>query len=318
VAQAAPGSTYWPFGAQMYFNGHNPLATKLLKAGIEYRMLDNAFTYIADWEAAQKWPDESDTRLVHEKLDSYARSLCPAIETLGLTYEWTLAQVEYATDVVFRRQADLQPIYETLVRTAVHAVKPPQIATFLGRKYKLNSNNTEEIGNDFDTRIHGTRVKHRIGPTSIKMYDKAGLILRIETTTNDPRWFHHYRTVARPRRSPRWGCRDRAECRRPRRKFARWRPRSAPPPYARRVLRRPLYPALRKLDLHGLQFRRGVRGDHRGRQHLLLRIDSAAVGNNALAERIDGFRFTSSTATAICLQRFRVSTGFRRDLRCVK
>ena len=35
-----------------------------------------------------------------------------------------------------------------------------------------------------------------MGPASIKMYDKAGIILRIETTTNDPKWFKHYRTVA--------------------------------------------------------------------------------------------------------------------------
>ena len=28
------------------------------------------------------------------------------------------------------------------------------------------------------------------------MYDKAGIILRIETTTNNPKWFKHYRTVA--------------------------------------------------------------------------------------------------------------------------
>ena len=34
-----------------------------------------------------------------------------------------------------------------------------------------------------------------MGPCSIKMYDKAGIILRIETTTNDPTWFKHYRTV---------------------------------------------------------------------------------------------------------------------------
>ena len=188
--------TYCPFGLQMYFNGHNLLAAKLRKAGIEYRMLDNAFTHIADWEAAQRLANESDTRRVHEKLDHYARMFCPAMEMLAAEYQWTMAQVEYATDVVFRRQADLQPIYETLVRTAVHAVRPPQIATFLGRKNKLASNNTEEIGNDFNTRIQGTRVKHRMGPTSIKMYDKAGIILRIETTTNDPSWFHHYRTVA--------------------------------------------------------------------------------------------------------------------------
>jgi hypothetical protein len=189
-------STWCPFAAQAYFNGHNVLAAKLRDAGIGCRMLDNAFMHIEDWDAAQKLADESDSRLLHEKLDHYARLFCPAIEALGVAYDWTLAQVEYATDVVFRRQADLGPIYETLVRTAVHAVKPAQIATFLGRKHKLHSNNTEEIGNDFDTRIQGTRVKHRMGPTSIKAYDKAGIILRIETTTNNPKWFTHYRTVA--------------------------------------------------------------------------------------------------------------------------
>src|SRR3954463_7265951 len=34
--------TWCPFGLQVYFNGHNLLAAKLRKAGIEYRMLDNA------------------------------------------------------------------------------------------------------------------------------------------------------------------------------------------------------------------------------------------------------------------------------------
>jgi hypothetical protein len=189
-------STWCPFPAQVYVNGHNLLAAKLRTAGIGYRMLDNAFLHIDDWEAAQKLADESDSRLLHEKLDRYARLFCPPIESLGVDYQWNLAQVEYATDIVFRRQADLAPIYETLVRTAVHAVKPAQIATFLGRKHRLHSNNTEEIGNDFDTRIQGTRVKHRMGPTSIKIYDKAGIILRIETTTNNPKWFRHYRTVA--------------------------------------------------------------------------------------------------------------------------
>jgi hypothetical protein len=172
------------------------VANKLRKAGIDYRMLDNAFTHIADWDAAQNFADESDTRLLHERLDRYAQLFCPVVQQLGLSYQWNLAQVEYATDVVFRQQTDLRPIYQTLVRTAIHTVKPAQVATFLGRKHRLHSNNTEEIGNDFQTRIQGTRVKHHMGPCSIKMYDKAGILLRIETTTNDPSWFSHYRTVA--------------------------------------------------------------------------------------------------------------------------
>jgi hypothetical protein len=187
-------STWCPFPAQAYVNGHNVLAAKLRAAGIGYRMLDNAFSHIDDWEAAQRLADESDSRMLHDKLDHYARLFCPPIESLGVAYQWRLAQVEYATDIVFRRRQDLAPIYDALVRTAVHSVKAAHIATFLGRR--LVRRNSEEIGNDFDTRIQGTRIKHRMGPTAIKAYDKAGIILRIETTTNNPKWFKHYRTVA--------------------------------------------------------------------------------------------------------------------------
>ncbi|HHH31696.1 MAG TPA: hypothetical protein ENK57_25565 [Polyangiaceae bacterium] len=52
-----------------------------------------------------------------------------------------LMQVEYATDIVFRRQRDLAPLYETITRTAVHAIKAEHVATFLGRK--LNGNDKE-------------------------------------------------------------------------------------------------------------------------------------------------------------------------------
>jgi hypothetical protein len=108
-----------------------------------------------------------------------------------------LAQVEYSTDLVFHTQTDFAPIFDTLIHTAIHAVKPDKIGMFLGKRLQLN--NIEDVLTRFDKfriRIQGTRIKHQMGPTSIKMYSKSGLILRIETTTNDPSWFEHYRTVA--------------------------------------------------------------------------------------------------------------------------
>jgi hypothetical protein len=101
-------------------------------------------------------------------------------------------QCEYATDIVFRKQADLQAIYENLARTAIHTVKP-DIATFLGRKLSMQFDG--EMGNRFNIRIEGTRIKHTMGPVSITLYDKFGLILRIETTVNDLTFFKHYREV---------------------------------------------------------------------------------------------------------------------------
>ena len=102
-------------------------------------------------------------------------------------------QVEYSTDLVFRSKATLAPLYEQLARHSVLTVKAQTIATFLGRS--IAPNLAQEIGSQFSTRIEGTCIKHRFGKSSIKMYDKLGIVLRIETTTNDVSSFKHYRKV---------------------------------------------------------------------------------------------------------------------------
>jgi hypothetical protein len=102
-------------------------------------------------------------------------------------------QCEYATHIVFGKQADLQGLYENLSRTATHTVKPDNIATFLGKK--LSPQFEGEIGNRFNVRIEGIRIKHTMGPVSLKLNDKFGLILRIETTVNDLTFFKHYGEV---------------------------------------------------------------------------------------------------------------------------
>lgn len=185
--------TWCPFRLQIYFNGHNWLAAQLRKRGIAFTLIENAFVDIADWDKAQKLADELNPKKIHKSLDRFARRYCPVLRHFGVQYHWSIMQGEYATDIVFLRQSDLQDIYGTLTRTAIHAVKPESVATFLGRK--LNGNYQDEIGNDFHTRIEGTCIKHHMGKVSIKMYDKFGLILRIETTTNDVCFFKHYREV---------------------------------------------------------------------------------------------------------------------------
>ncbi len=185
--------TWCPFRLQFYCNGHSVLAAQMSKRNIEYRMLDNAFGWIADFERAQKLADGFRVEMLHRKLDRFADCYCPVVKQFELNYHWSLDQVEFATDIVFQRQSDLQAIYERLTRTAIHTVKPDNIATFLGRK--LNGNYQDEMGNRFNTRIEGMRIKHTMGPVSIKMYDKFRLILRIETTVVNVSFFKHYREV---------------------------------------------------------------------------------------------------------------------------
>lgn len=185
--------TWCPFRLQVYFNGHQVLAAQLRRLRIPFTLVDNAFTQIADWGQAQRLADAWSVPQIHAKLDQFARRYCPVIAGLGVDYHWSLDQVEYATDIVFRRQADLQAFYAHLTRTVIYAVKPEQVATFLGKK--LHHRFQDELGSRLDLRLPGMRIKHTMGPVSLKMYDKFGLILRLEVTVNDVSFFPHYREV---------------------------------------------------------------------------------------------------------------------------
>ena len=185
--------TWCPFRLQFYCNGHSWLARQLTAAGVGFTLADNAFLRIDDWERAQALADALSPDHLHRILDRYAQQCCPVLDVFAQSYHWSFMQVEYATDLVFRTPAILKPLYEQLSRQAILTVKAEHVATFLG--HRITAQLAQEIGSQFATRIEGTCVKHRFGKSSIKIYDKFGLVLRIETTTNDVSAFKHYRKV---------------------------------------------------------------------------------------------------------------------------
>lgn len=185
--------TWCPFQLQFYCNGHSWLARKLAAAGIGFTQADNTFTRIDDFGRAQELADELSPVHLHRILNRYANLCCPVLDTFEETYHWSLTQVEYSTDLVFRSPAVLKALYEQLCRQAVLSVKAEHVATFLS--HKIPPHVVAEIGSQFSTRVEGTCIKHRYGKSSVKMYDKFGLVLRLETTTNDVSFFKHHRKV---------------------------------------------------------------------------------------------------------------------------
>ena len=185
--------TWAPFQLQVYLNGHHILASELDRQGIKYSMIDNAFDYIEDFELAQKISDGIDVKKIHQRIDLLAKHYCPVFASLEDSYRWSVIQCEYASDIVFKKQKDLEHLYDKLITTAIHTVKPDHVSTFLARK--LDARYQGEIGNTYDIRIQGSRIKHQMGKNAIKMYNKFSKILRIETTTNDITFFKRYREV---------------------------------------------------------------------------------------------------------------------------
>jgi len=198
--------TWFPMSIQICINGHELLARKLDQHGIAYRKVDNAFTWIADLPRAQRFADRQVNIPWARRLNRFARRVNPLLGDLlrGMKYDWYVDQAEYATDVMFESPASLKPLYERWVEHATLRFTAEDALVFLGRK--LHGNFLGEVQTDMKKkRWPGARVKHRVKGNWVKMYDKHGCILRVETVINQPREFKVRRRVRRNgRRVTRW------------------------------------------------------------------------------------------------------------------
>jgi hypothetical protein len=191
--------TWLPFTIQVCLNGREYLARCMERAGMKYEQRDNCFTSIDDLPRAQKMLDRLTGRRWERFLNALARRVNPLLDaTFGFDkhgYYWTMGQSEYATDVLFRDAASLREVYPRLVNHTIQEMSCEDVLRFLGRR--LDRRFKGEASSDVVKRREGVRVKHRVGENSIKMYDKQGSVLRIETTINNPRRFKARRWVTR-------------------------------------------------------------------------------------------------------------------------
>jgi hypothetical protein len=188
--------TWFPLTMQVYVNGHDFLARKLDGLGIGYTMHDNAFTAIADMAAAQACADRFAKQNWPKLLGQLARQFNPLLgkELREQDYYWVMDQAEYATDVLFKDRSALAGLYPRLVEHARACLSAEDVLKFLGRK--LTANFRGEVQTHVGRRVEGVRVKHAMKSNKLKMYDKAGLVLRIETVINDPTEFRVRRRQA--------------------------------------------------------------------------------------------------------------------------
>ena len=199
--------SWLPFSIQVCVNGREWLARQMDRAGISYQQRDNCFSYIAEPQRAQQLMDRLTNRNFNSFLDMLARKVNPWIDPhAGLdirSYYWSGRQMEYATDVMFRDAASLAELYPLLLRHAMFQFGSAEVMRFLQRR--TNKHFAGEVSSDLQRRVEGIRVKHRVEENSIKMYDKQGSVLRIETTINNPRRFRvHRQGWSRGKRKMQW------------------------------------------------------------------------------------------------------------------
>ena len=189
--------TWFPFTIQVYLNGHEWLARKMDHHSIHYRKLDNAFLWIEDPQRAQRFSNRFAKKNWLRILHVFAKSFNPLLKDLfkSMEYYWIVEQAEFATDLMFKDRATLKALYQELLKHATLCFSAEDVLTFLGRK--LHGRFEGEVLNEYKKRWPGARVKHRMKENGIKMYDKHGSVLRIETVINRP---YEFRVRRRGRR----------------------------------------------------------------------------------------------------------------------
>ena len=187
--------TWAPFTLQVYVNGHDWLAQQMARLGLGFVQQHNAFTQLDEPAKAQRQADRF-ARLDWAKLlNRYALKVNPLLREDLACYRirWVVDQAEFATDLLFQNPAALTGLYQKLLQFATVTFTPKDILGFLGRKWDRRFDG--DLQTDVKTdRLVGTRIKHRMTKNWLKMYDKFGRILRVETVINRPQEFSVYRT----------------------------------------------------------------------------------------------------------------------------
>ena len=181
--------TWFPLQVQVYLNGHEWLQRRLTARGIEHAKIDSVFIRVSDPARAQRLAD----RFAHLNWpripNRYARRVVPQLDDVlsgcrcpQVRY-WVAALAEYSTDVMFKSAEGLRELYRRLLSHSTLCFGAEEVMNFLGRKLVANFHG--EVVSDLSSfacrRVGGSRIKHRVKQNWLKMYDKAGLVLRIET-----------------------------------------------------------------------------------------------------------------------------------------
>lgn len=192
--------TWAPFTMHVGLNGRDWLAQQLDAAGIAYRKNDNSFAWIADFAAAQHLANEQLTTAWPELLDRWSRESNPLATMFKypVPYYWSVETAEYATDYAFASAADLARLYPRLVQHAMTTLQSTDLLRFMGYRVcqhgKPRQNFAGEVTTQIKELVEGICVKHHVNNNLLKMYDKFGEVLRVETLLRDERDFKVYRT----------------------------------------------------------------------------------------------------------------------------
>jgi len=190
-------ASYFPFNVTCYLNGHSFVAQELRRDGVRFRKADNAFLAVGDVAALQAAADRLTPAVLQRRCNFWVRRLVPVFspverEALRPGYRYSMAQMELATDIVFKRSAPLRALFQRACELGVLVGGANRTTHLFGRR--INRHYRGKLQTVLDQRDAGHPVLRWYYQTSFaKQYVRgdqhSDRILRNETCSNDTRHF---------------------------------------------------------------------------------------------------------------------------------
>ena len=180
--------SFLPFQTRYWINGHSFIAGQLRRQGVRFHKDDNAFLGVSDPQALQAAADRLSPEIIRKRLDYWTWVLGPKFSqkdrsAINLRRDYSLNQVEYCRNFIFRRHFPIHKIFERSCELGVFCLTADKIAQIFGvRKHKRMRGKLHSMLEKLDHGHHVLRVYCK--SLVARMYEKFSTFLRLEIGVN--------------------------------------------------------------------------------------------------------------------------------------
>ena len=161
---------------------------ELQRQGVRFHKHDNAFLSVSDPQALQAAADRLSPDIIRPRLDYWTLVLGPkfskkARTAIALRRHYSLNQVEYGRNFVFRRNFPIHKLFQRSAELAVFCLTADKIAQIFGvRKHKRLRGKLHSMLEKLDHGHHVLRVYCK--SLVARLYEKFSTFLRLEICVN--------------------------------------------------------------------------------------------------------------------------------------
>ncbi len=182
-------SSFFPFQATYYLNGHSFMERELERAHVKFRKNDNAFLAVDDVAQLQAAADRFSPEIIRKRLDYWTHLLGPKFsakerDQMNLSRFYAIAQIEYCRNFIFKRHFPIHKIFERGCELGLWRLTAHKISEIFGMR--LTRKLKGKLANVVEQVEHGHHVFRAYCKNAfVKQYEKFALFLRNEICSNN-------------------------------------------------------------------------------------------------------------------------------------